>query len=208
MSPRTKSKKLFRKIFDLDGSRPSSLLAARSNTILETASLSSTAGKVDQVQRELETARSTSRMMPSLRLSGPKYLSTMFLRYLNMAPCCSPTLSFPRISTNESGYQLWNSCPSCWNTMWFSSSSADTTTGCPTRLVLNIGAYLASLCRMKGGMSKEASEEKNWNVSPTSGRPMEPGGSWPPQRGFLHLRAWCRSSSSSTSAAAPPTSPT
>lgn len=99
MSPRTKSKKLFLRILDLDGSNPSSLFAERSNTIyarrhataittmagwpgtkkkcylrtVETASFSSTAGRVDQVQRELLTACSTSRSMDdSLRLSGPK----------------------------------------------------------------------------------------------------------------------------------------
>jgi len=99
MSPRTKSKKLFLRILDLDGSKPSSLFAERSNTIyarrrhrhaaittmaawhtkncylrtVETASFSSTAGRVDQVQRELLTACSTSRSMDdSLRLSGPK----------------------------------------------------------------------------------------------------------------------------------------
>ena len=101
MSPLTKSKKLFLRILDLDGSKPSSLFAERSNTIyahrrhrhaaitihnngslahkkcylhtVETASFSSTAGRVDQVQRELLTACSTSRsMVDSLRLSGPK----------------------------------------------------------------------------------------------------------------------------------------
>jgi hypothetical protein len=33
MSPGTKSKKLFLRIFDLEGSKPTSLLAERSNTI-------------------------------------------------------------------------------------------------------------------------------------------------------------------------------
>jgi hypothetical protein len=48
-------------------------------------------------------------------------------------------------------------------------------------------AYLCSLCRTKCGTSKEASGEKNCSVSPTSGRPMEPGGRRPLHRGFLHL---------------------
>jgi hypothetical protein len=46
--------------------------------------------------------------------------------------------------------------------------------------------YLASRWRTKRGTSKEASGEKNCSVSPTSGRPMEPGGRRPRQRGFLH----------------------
>jgi len=65
-------------------------------------------------------------------------------------------------------------------------------------------AYLSSLCRTKRGTSKEASGEKNCSVSPTSGRPMEPGGRRPLQRGFLHLcTAYSSSSMRSTKAATP-----
>lgn len=47
--------------------------------------------------------------------------------------------------------------------------------------------YLSVLFLMNGGTSEEVLGEKNWRDSPRSGKPIEPGGSFPLHRGFLQL---------------------
>ena len=47
--------------------------------------------------------------------------------------------------------------------------------------------HLSILSLMKGGISEEVLGVKNCKVSPSSGNPIEPGGSLPLHLGFLHL---------------------
>lgn len=53
--------------------------------------------------------------------------------------------------------------------------------------ILSKSFYLFILFLIKGGISKEVLGLKNWTVSPRSGKPIEPGGSFPLHLGFFHL---------------------
>lgn len=106
------------------------------------ASLNSIEGSVDHEMSVLRANWLISERIFSFRLFPLKRLKIKLLRYLYINPWMKPMLWRPKTSWKVSGYQLWNNRPSCCNTKWFNSGSAEMITGWPTKLVLKMGPYL------------------------------------------------------------------
>lgn len=109
---------------------------------LEVSSFTSMLGWLSQASRLAWAVFCTSWSRTRLRFSGPKSRSTRVLRCLWKVPSVAIMQSAPMILMKDSGYQIWNSLSSFWNTKLFSSWSRETMRSSPIKFVLKIGPYL------------------------------------------------------------------